>query len=250
MATMKAALHNGNGAVDIVDAPLPEAGPGEVVVRVRCAGICGTDLNRYAANNTPETLPSGHEVAGEVVEVGPGAEGWRIGDRVAIDTLAQGRGCGRCWHCLRGQYNTCQNKGEEGGGFAEYMMRKAIACYPLPDSLSWAEGAMVEPLAVSIHGVRRGGMSGGETVAVLGSGTIGLTAIAAARAMGAGKIIATARYEQQATLARVLGADEALPELLPAFGVSPPPPQPQAETTNAQPTTNKLLLMTVPLKIN
>ena len=211
MATMKAALHNGNGAVDIVDAPLPEVGPGEVVVRVRCAGICGTDLNRYAANNTPETLPSGHEVAGEVVEVGPGAEGWRIGDRVAIDTLAQGRGCGRCWHCLRGQYNTCQNKGGEGGGFAEYIKRLADGCFRLPEGLSWEEGALVEPLAVGVHCLRRGNLAAGETVVVLGSGTIGLTTLVAARALGAGKVFLTARHPQQTEMAMRLGADAAVP---------------------------------------
>ncbi|HBD84985.1 MAG TPA: hypothetical protein DC056_13345 [Dehalococcoidia bacterium] len=105
----------------------------------------------------------------------------------------------------------------EGGGFAEFMKRKAIGCYRVPDSMSWEEAALVEPLAVSIHGVRRGDMKGGEVVAVLGSGTIGLTAIAAAKALGAEKVFATARYEQQATLAKQLGADGVLPDDGPAF---------------------------------
>ena len=211
MATMKAALHDGRGTMEVVEAPRPEAGPGEVVVRVRCTGICGTDLNRYAVNTTPEKLPSGHEVAGEVVDVGSGAESWGIGDRVAIDTLAQGRGCGHCWYCLRGQYNTCQNKVGDGGGFAEYIKRFADGCFRLPDGLSWEEGALVEPLAVGVHGLRRGNLAAGETVVVLGSGTIGLTTLVAARALGAGKVFLTARHSQQTEMAMRLGADAALP---------------------------------------
>jgi len=210
MATMKAALYDGRGTMEIVEAPRPEAGPGEVVVRVRCSGICGTDLNRYAVNNPPEKLPSGHEVAGEVVEAGPGAESWRAGDRVAIDTLAQGRGCGRCWYCKRGQYNTCQNKVGEGGGFAEYIKRLADGCFRLPDGLSWEEGALVEPMAVGVHGLRRGNLAAGETVVVLGSGTIGLTTLVAARAMGAGNVFLTARHPQQTEMAMRLGADAAV----------------------------------------
>ena len=211
MATMKAVLHDGRGTMSVVEAPRPEAGPGEVLVRVRCSGICGSDLNRYAVDTTPEKLPSGHEVAGEIVDVGPGAESWRIGDRVAIDTLAQGRACGHCWYCLQGQYNTCQNKVGEGGGFAEYIRRLAGGCFRLPDGLSWAEEALVEPLAVGVHGLRRGNLASGETVVVLGSGTIGLTTLVAARALGAGKVFLTARHPQQTEMAMRLGADAALP---------------------------------------
>lgn len=93
------------------------------------------------------------------------------------------------------------------GGFAEYISRPAVACFPMPDSLSWEEGALVEPLAVSVHALRRGQLTGGETVAVLGSGNIGLTAVAAARAMGAGKIFVTARHQHQVAMAKRLGAD-------------------------------------------
>ena len=211
MATMKAALHDGKGTMRVVEVPRPEARPGEVVVRVRGTGICGSDLNRYAVNTTPDKLPGGHEVAGEVVEVGPGAESWRIGDRVAIDTLAQGRACGQCWYCQRGQYNLCRNKVGEGGGFAEYICRLAGGCFRLPDSLSWEEGALVEPLAVGVHGLRRGSLAAGETVVVLGSGTIGLTTLVAARGLGASKVFVTARHPQQTEMAMRLGADAAVP---------------------------------------
>ena len=114
-----------------------------------------------------------------------------------------------------GQFKQCLNKaygdGAGYGGFAEYITRRAAGCYPMPDNLSWEQGALVEPLAVSVHALRRGRISGGETVAVLGAGNIGLTAVAAARALGAGKIFVTARHEQQAAMAKRLGADYALP---------------------------------------
>jgi len=97
------------------------------------------------------------------------------------------------------------------------LKRKGVACYRLPDHVSWEEGALVEPLAAGVHGIRRARMMGGETVVVLGSGTIGLTAIAAARAMGAGKIFITARYKQQADMAVRLGADVAFSPERPEF---------------------------------
>jgi 2-desacetyl-2-hydroxyethyl bacteriochlorophyllide A dehydrogenase len=150
-------------------------------------------------------------VAGEIVEVGEGVDPSRVGQRVALDAFGLGRACLDCWFCRMGQYRRCLRLGPlESGGFAEIIVRPAIACFPLPDNLSWSEGALVEPLAISVHGVRRGQLSGGETVAVLGAGNIGLLAVAAARALGAGKVLVTARYEQQAAMAKRLGADDAL----------------------------------------
>jgi threonine dehydrogenase-like Zn-dependent dehydrogenase len=211
MGTMTAALHDGK-AMQIAEVARPTASPGDAVIRVRGAGICGSDLLMYGASSTPEKLPGGHEVAGEVIEVGQGVDPSLKGRRVAVDTIAHGRACATCWYCRMGQVKHCVNKSPgNGGGFAEWMKRRAIGFYPLPDSLSWEEGALVEPLAVSVHAVRRGQMSSGETVVVLGAGNIGLTAVAAARAMGAGKILVSARHEQQAVMAKRLGADEALP---------------------------------------
>ena len=174
MTTMKAGLYDGKGAMQLTDVPRPEPGPGDVVARVRCTGICGSDLLIYSASSTPEKLPGGHEVAGEVIEVGQGVDPSLKGRRVAVDTIAHGRACAACWYCRMGQIKHCVNKGPgDGGGFAEWMKRRAIGFSPLPDSLSWEEGALVEPLAVSVHAVRRGQMSSGETVVVLGAGNIG-----------------------------------------------------------------------------
>lgn len=211
MGTMTAALYDGAGAMKIAQIAAPEAGPGEALVRVRAVGICGSDLLMNAGRTTADELPAGHEVAGEIVAVGDGVDPAIVGRRVAVDTIGLGRACLKCWYCRTGQYRSCMDMApESGGGFAEFMTRQADGCFPLHDNLSWHEGALVEPLAVSVHGMRRGGLRPGETVAVLGAGNIGLTAVAAARAMGAGRITVTARHPQQADMAQKLGADIAV----------------------------------------
>ncbi|MDE2823144.1 MAG: zinc-binding dehydrogenase [Chloroflexota bacterium] len=211
MPKMLAALYNGLDTVEIKRIERLEPGPGDALVRVRAEGICGSDLNQYRKLTEPETLPAGHETAGEIVEVGEGVDPARIGQRVAVEVVGHGKACLTCWYCRQGQYRNCADKGDyEGGGFAEYVTRNAVACYPLGDTMTWEEGALVEPLAVSIRGMRRGGLIAGDTVVVLGAGNIGLTAIATARALGAGTIIATARHAQQADLAKRFGADVVL----------------------------------------
>ena len=205
---MKAAFYDGNGTMVVKDYPDLTPGPGEVLIKVRSTGICGSDLNMNLDKSEPDSDPAGHEVAGEIVSVGEGVNQKHIGSRVAVEVLGSGRACQNCWYCRQGQYIHCPNRGSGvSGGFAEYIVRKIEGCYPLSDKMNWEEGALVEPLAVSVHGVRIGNMVGGDTVAVLGSGTIGLTAIAAAKALGAGKIFATARHPQQADAALSLGAD-------------------------------------------
>ena len=218
MATMTAAFYDGNGKMELHDHPRPTAGPGQAVIRIRACGVCGTDLQMNVDKDAPDAQPAGHEVAGEVIEFGDGVDPGLLGQRVAVESVGLARMCGTCWFCRQGQFRACRNPAPAvGGGFADYMVRNATAFCPMPDELSWDEGALVEPFAVSIHGVRRGYLSAGETVAVLGSGTIGLMAIAGARAMGAGKIIATARYERQAAMAKALGADEAVSDSGPEF---------------------------------
>ena len=208
MSKMLAALYNGVDTVEIKRIERLDPGPGDAAVKVRAEGICGSDLNQYRELTEPETLPSGHETAGEIVKVGEGVNPSRVGQRVAVEVVGHGKACLTCWYCRQGQYRNCTDKGDYGGGgFAEYVTRNAVACYPLADSLTWEEGALVEPLAVSIRGFRRGALMAEDTVVVLGAGNIGLTTIAAARALGAGKIIVTARYSHQAELAKVLGAD-------------------------------------------
>ena len=199
---MKAAFYNGNGKMQIKEHPEPIPESGDAIIQVRATGICGSDLLMNNDKEEADELPTGHEVSGQIVEVGSEVDRNLIGQRVAIETIGQGRACSTCWYCRMGQYRQCQNMAVvEGGGFAEFIRRKAIGCYQIGESMTWEEGALVEPLAVSIHGIRRGLMNGAETVAILGSGTIGLTAVVAARELGARKIFVTARHKQQANMA-------------------------------------------------
>ena len=212
---MKAAFYDGTGQMIIQKHPDPVPDEGDAIIQVRATGICGSDLLMNNDKEEADELPAGHEVTGIIVDVGVGVDREMIGKRVAIETIGQGLACSTCWYCRMGQYRQCENKAPaEGGGFAEYIKRKAIGCYEISESMTWDEGALVEPLAVSIHGIRRGMMNGGETVAILGAGTIGLTAVLAARQLGAGKIFITARHEQQAAMALSLGADYACSCLL------------------------------------
>ena len=208
---MKAAFFDGSGKMVVSDHPDPKPGDYDAVVKVKATGICGSDLLMNNDKTEADQLPAGHEVAGEIVEIGNKVDKSYLGKKVAIETIGQGRACRSCWFCRSGQYRQCTNmEPPEGGGFAEFIKRKAMGCYEIDSGTSWAESALVEPLAVSIHGVRRGNMKGGDNVVILGAGTIGLTAVVAARQLGAGKIIVTARHQQQAQMALKLGADVAL----------------------------------------
>jgi len=206
--TMRGALHDGKGAVRVHDVPLPDRFPGSALLRVRKVGICGSDLNLHSERTEPEVLPSGHEVAGEIVELPPGETRLRIGDRVAVESIGNGLSCGACWYCRQGQRRHCDSIADDtGGGYAQYMTRRQAGLFKITDTMDWAAGALVEPLAVSVHALRWGGMKPGETVVVVGSSTIGLAAIAGARYLGAGRIVASARHPQQAEAARRMGAD-------------------------------------------
>ncbi len=214
--TMLAALDNAKGKYEVRQAPLPARFPGSALIKVRQTGICGSDLHMTRERTAAQSVASGHEVAGEVVELPKGAPAMsgqgmplRIGDRVAIETIGHGRSCGGCYFCRQGQFRHCQRRADDsGGGFAQYMTRTPAGCYVLPEKLDWTDGALVEPLAVSVHALRySASMKPGDTVAVVGSATIGLAAICAAKALGAKEVLASARYEQQAIMAREMGAD-------------------------------------------
>ncbi|MCH8815464.1 MAG: alcohol dehydrogenase catalytic domain-containing protein [Chloroflexi bacterium] len=204
MSQMKAAFQTGKEQIEVRDAPMPEPAPGEVLIRVRVCGVCGTDLHSYSGHlpSMPNVSP-GHEFAGEVVEA---AEGFAAGERVAIEPLTT---CRTCTYCLTGRYHLCPGRaagGVQAGGMAEYIAAPAYSLYRLPDELDFELGALVEPVAVAVHGAHMVGVTVGERVLVLGSGTIGLTAILAARAAGASEVIATFRYEHQGQAALAAGA--------------------------------------------
>jgi len=191
---MRAALCRGVGRLVVQDVPRPTPGPGEVVVRVRDCGICGSDLHWYHDQMMIPSVCPGHEIAGEVAEVGAGVTALRPGDPVALEGIAS---CGGCRYCLAGDYQRCLAIGFVGltipGGFAEYVSAPARHCFRVPAGVDLATAALSEPLGVAVHGVRLCGLEIGQRVAVLGAGTIGLAAVVAARAGGAGEVVVVAR---------------------------------------------------------
>ncbi len=219
---MRAAVYYGRRDVRVVDDyPDPKPGRGEVKIAVKWCGICGTDLHEYLEGPifvptsphplTGKKLPIvlGHEFSGEIVEVGPGVEGWSVGDRVTADAC---RVCWECYYCKRMMYNLCEKLGFNGlaadGGFAEYAVVPAYQLYRLPDSVSFEEGALVEPLAVAVHAVRISGLKEGDTVFIAGAGPIGLCLLLAAKAAGASKVFVSEPAPARKELARRLGATE------------------------------------------
>jgi 2-desacetyl-2-hydroxyethyl bacteriochlorophyllide A dehydrogenase len=208
---MRAVRVTGPGAVTLDDAARPTPGPDDVVVRVRACGICGTDLHWFhGAFPAPAVCP-GHEIAGEVADVGSSVRDLRAGDAVALEGVF---GCAACRACRSGQYHLCPALDIVGltvpGGFADYVRVPARHCFRTPAGISPAVAALSEPLAVAVHGVRLVAPEIGARVLVLGAGTIGLMAVLAARAGGAGEIVVTARRPQQREAARRLGADRVL----------------------------------------
>jgi len=209
---MRAAFCTSPGTFELRDLPRPELRPGQVLVRVRSCGICGSDLDWFAGPFPPPAVCPGHEIAGEVAEVNGEVGEVGIGDRVAVEPLVV---CGRCPACQAGDYQIC--KGIEflgvsrDGGFAEYVAVPRERVYPIPPELDFAVGGLAEPAAVCVHGVRLGGVASGDRVLVLGAGTIGLLSVMAAGTAGAVEVAITARHPHQAEMARRIGATRVFP---------------------------------------
>lgn len=199
--------------LEVRDVPDPEAAPGQVVVRVAACGICGSDLHMVEAGLLEPGTILGHEASGTIAEVGDGVEHVRAGDPVAIYPFEP---CGSCDACASGATARCRialgttiGLGLRPGGFAERVTVSASMLRPLPTALPVELGALAEPLAVALHGLRRSRIGHGVTVGVVGCGPIGLCAILAAKAMGAGRVWASDPNAFRADLALRAGADEA-----------------------------------------
>ncbi|MDG2101983.1 MAG: zinc-binding dehydrogenase [Dehalococcoidia bacterium] len=203
------ALDDGNGNYIPQDIPFPEIFEGSAIIDIKASGICGSDLHMTNERNQPQSIPSGHEIAGEILELPKSYYGsLNIGDRVAIDNIGAGKACGTCYFCNYGQFRHCMNQSPEtGGGFSQFITRKPKGLFKISDEMDWNDGALVEPMAVSVHGFRFANFLPGENVAIVGSSTIGLSSIAVARAFGAKTIIASAKYDHQAKAAKNMGAD-------------------------------------------
>ncbi|HVV24641.1 MAG TPA: zinc-dependent dehydrogenase [Pseudonocardiaceae bacterium] len=192
---MKVARFYAPGDIRIEDADEPTAGPGELKLRVRACSTCGTDVKifRFGHHHIVPPRVIGHEIAGEVVEVGEGAD-WAVGDRVQVIAAIP---CGRCPDCLRGWRTICPNQESMGyhydGGFAEYMIvpAKVLAVdgvHRIPDGLDYVSASVTEPLACVLNGQEFAGVGDGDTVVVVGAGPIGCLHVRLARARGAKQV--------------------------------------------------------------
>ena len=212
---MKVAVLSGIKKISIENRPKPLIGPGEALVKIACCGICGSDVHSYLhAIFFPIGTVMGHEASGVVSEVGERVNNVKIGDRVAIIPCAP---CRFCDACMRGQDNLCYGRNERDlgqrpgrdGAFAEYIRipwPEEILCH-LPDEISFEEGAFIEPLATSFHGVRQSRLKPGDKVVVAGAGPIGLGVLQWARLGGAQKVIVLEISSERSRVAQDLGAD-------------------------------------------
>jgi len=218
--TMQAARLFGPNDLRIVDTPIPELGPGDVLCQVRCAGICGTDYSIYTGEfsfvkNGGVKFPftPGHEWSGVVAAVGSAVTHFKAGDRVVGDTCVS---CGSCVSCLLGDYLSCANVFCVGtvkawdGGFAEYTVFPERHLFHLPDSVDFDAGAFVEPAATSLYAVKVANVQIGDTVLVHGSGPLGLLAAKLSKLSGAAKVFITGRKDAKLKLALGFGADVAI----------------------------------------
>lgn len=213
---MRAMVLTAPGEFEIKDVPVPTPGPGEVLCKIGGVAICGSDPEIFRgdiAGVWPPHYPfiAGHEWAGRVVALGPGVTEFKVGDRVAGEAH---KGCGQCRNCLEGRYTICLNygKAETGhrhygfitdGAYAQYQVYHIKALTPMPDHVSYKEGAMLDTASVSLHGLERSGVVPGSCVAVIGPGPIGMMAVKELRAMGASRIIVVGRQPRLAMVEKL-----------------------------------------------
>ncbi len=208
--TMQAAVLHGREDIRIEDVPVPEAAPGELILRVGAALTCGTDLKvfrrGYHARMIVPPALFGHELAGTVVETGEGVEGFSPGNRVVALNSAP---CGKCYFCSRGQENLCDDLLFNNGAYAEFIRIPARIVakntLPIPDHVPLEHAALTEPLACAVHGFEDSNPQPGDTVAVIGGGPLGLMMVHVA-ALAGRKVIAVVRHGGQAEAALQLGA--------------------------------------------
>ncbi len=209
---MKAAVWTDYGKMEVRDVPMPVIGEGEVLLKVRAAGLCMTDLHVYTGQfrygKPPHIL--GHEICGEVAKLGPGVNGISVGQRVLVETSI---GCGSCAACRKGNRHLCATREEIGtaphsGGYAQYIKAPAKNLIPIQDEVTDEEAAIIESVVCPSGGLMRLGVRMGETVVVYGVGPAGLAFIQTAKALGAGKVIAVARNKVSLERTLQFGADE------------------------------------------
>ena len=223
---MKSLLLSEYNHLDVVDTPVPSAGPDEILVQVAACGICGSDVHGYDGSSGRRIPPivMGHEAAGTVAAVGAQVKDLSPGDRVTFDSTVY---CGHCEYCARGEVNLCDNRQVIGvscndyrraGAFAEFIAVPQRIVYHLPDDISFEEAAMLEAVSVALHAVRISPVLVGQSALVIGAGMIGLLTLQAAKAAGCSRVLIADVDETRLNLAKMVGAEEILhasgPELI------------------------------------
>ena len=210
---MKHAKLTGIQEIVYEDVPEPTAGPGQVVVDIKACGICGSDIHAYLGEHPlmQPPLVMGHEFSGTIKELGKDVTGLQIGQRITVEPLLV---CGECQRCRSGRYNVCEDLRVMGchadGAYAESLAVPAEKVVHLPNAVSFLDGAMIEPAAVAHHAARRAYLQGGEKILLFGAGTIGLFTLQMLKAYGAGPVTCVDLSEHRLSLAKNLGADQAV----------------------------------------
>ena len=203
------------------EVPVPEPGPDQVLVKIKRIGVCGSDIHVWHGTHPYTSYPvtQGHEVSGQIVSLGEYVKDLAVGQKVTIEPQVF---CGRCHPCLHGKYNLCEKLKVMGfqttGTAGEYFAVDASKITPLPEELSYSEGAMIEPTAVAVHAAKRFPDLKGANVVVLGCGPIGILVMQAAKALGAAKALVTDISDSRLELAKSLGADFAVNTMQKDFG--------------------------------
>jgi 2-desacetyl-2-hydroxyethyl bacteriochlorophyllide A dehydrogenase len=209
---MKSVCLKGPGEITLADVAKPQRSKDEVLIRVRGAGICGSDIGAYKGANPLVSYPRiiGHEIAGEVVETADGEKKFKPGERVILEPYVY---CGKCYPCSIGHTNCCENLAVRGvhseGGMAEYVAHPRHLLHLVPDSIPWHLAPMAEPLVIAMHAARQAEVKAGQHVAVTGAGQIGLLAAQYALTLGAIPIVIDP-VEERLALARSLGVERTL----------------------------------------
>lgn len=210
---MKQAVMTAPGEIEFRNIEVPVPGPDQVLVKIKKIGICGSDIHVYHGKHpyTKYPVTQGHEVSGEIVQLGQYVSDFTVGQKVTIEPQVF---CGRCYPCLHGKYNLCEHLKVMGfqttGTASEYFAVDASKVTPIPETMTYSEGAMIEPLAVTVHAAKRFSGIEGAKVCILGCGPIGILLAQAVRAAGAREVMITDISDYRLSLAKSLGVDYAV----------------------------------------
>lgn len=206
---MRAAIFNGPLDLEIREYSLPAVGKNEILLKVESCGICGTDFHIFHGKSYAKPpVIIGHEYAGTIVETGKDVKEYNTGDHIAVDPNIY---CGECYYCKNGKINFCTNLKALGvsmnGGFAEYSLVPVSQAHILPKDFPFSSAAFAEPLSCCIRGMDQAAIKHGESVVIIGGGTIGLLMLQLVKISGAGRIILVEPVEEKRKIAELLGAD-------------------------------------------